>query len=278
MRDECAMWMNGTGATFRDGHTKSANDGGFTSQGRQDRAVYETLFKSLRGPQGVYVDLASNHYKRISNTYFFDKCLGWRGVCFEPNPIYHRDIQKHRSCNLVKTCVSDSTARQLMILPKDQWMGGLGGIGGGKLADYRSSRNLLTQQKRRTMQINMSCVLLGAELAKHSIRHVDFMSLDVEGHEAKVLRSVDLKNVRINHILCEDGCEMLTKLGYKKHVPKIMGHTGDIIYSHPAALEMLTSQPGGLESCVFPRKWKDTKATRGRVSYSSYATGSMVCS
>ena len=72
--------------------------------------------------------------------------------------------------------------------------GGLG-IGGGKLADYRSSRHLLTQQKRRADQ---HVVRTTWRRWQNTASDVDFMSLDVEGHEAKVLR---VKKVRINHIL-----------------------------------------------------------------------------
>ena len=41
----------------------------------------------------------------LSNTFFFDKCLGWRGVCFEPQPQYHAPTRKSRSCHLVPHCV-----------------------------------------------------------------------------------------------------------------------------------------------------------------------------
>ena len=79
---ECAGWLNGTRGVYRDKHTRQANRGGFTSQFCQDRALFESVYaQSLGRRRGVYVDLASNHYKRISNTYFFDRCLGWRGVC-----------------------------------------------------------------------------------------------------------------------------------------------------------------------------------------------------
>ena len=44
----------------------------------------------------------------ISNTLFFDKCLGWRGVCFEPQTRYHGWIRRTRGCTLVPSCVLGS--------------------------------------------------------------------------------------------------------------------------------------------------------------------------
>ena len=55
----------------------------------------------------VYVDLATNDAKYDSNSFFFDRCLHWRGLCIEPNPIYHPKIQKIRRCKLERTCISD---------------------------------------------------------------------------------------------------------------------------------------------------------------------------
>ena len=93
--DECQGWLNNTRGVYRDEFAGAgrAYTGGYTSQYRQDRAMHEHLFANMS--HGVYLDVAANHYKRISNTYFYDRCLGWRGLCVEPNPIYHEDLRAH---------------------------------------------------------------------------------------------------------------------------------------------------------------------------------------
>ena len=78
--DECAGWLNGSLDTYHDAHTRSWSPGGYTSQFRQDKILFNTLFRN-RTNRGIYLDIASNHYKRISNSYFYDRCLGWQGVC-----------------------------------------------------------------------------------------------------------------------------------------------------------------------------------------------------
>ena len=248
---ECQGWLDGTGKTYRDKSTRVATEGGFTAQGRQDRAMFETLFMDRGENQGagggVYVDLAANHYKRISNTYFYDQCLGWRGLCFEPNPIYHKDIERYRTCSLIKTCVSNTTEQKRLILPNHQWEGGLGGIGGGKLAYYRKPVVGLT--------LDLNCVTLGEELARRSIDHVDMLSLDVEGHEEQVLGGINFAMVRIDHIVCEAGCESLLSQGYVKHVPKLMGETGDIVYTHPSVFKARRHHLVQMKSCVHPKTW-----------------------
>ena len=41
---------------------------------------------------GYYVDLASNDYKKWSNTYVLDLFNYWKGVCIEANPQYYENI------------------------------------------------------------------------------------------------------------------------------------------------------------------------------------------
>jgi len=52
-------------------------------------ALPQLLLPHIPYSQGTYLDIGSNHPLQRSNTYFFDKCLGWRGVCVEPNTKYH---------------------------------------------------------------------------------------------------------------------------------------------------------------------------------------------
>ncbi len=52
------------------------------------------------------------------------------------------------------------------------------------------------------------CVSLGSILQTFSISHIDFFSLDVEGAELEVLRTLDLSAVRFNIIVVEqDGLD-----------------------------------------------------------------------
>ena len=72
VRDECAMWMNGTELPSG-GHTKSANDGGFFCRAARSR-VYETPSKASEGLK-VYMSTGIKSYNGFEH-YFFDKCLG----------------------------------------------------------------------------------------------------------------------------------------------------------------------------------------------------------
>jgi hypothetical protein len=194
--EECQGWLNGTLDTYQDPSERAGREsasGGFTSQNRQDRLLFESLFRRL-GRQGVYADVAANHFKRISNTYFYDVCLGWRGLCVEPNRIYWPELRSERSCTLIPWCASDSTAEVELLLPEkvrgSSWLGGLGGIGNGSIGKqllrpdgtFRTRHSLSWYKPSQWHHERMRCVRLADEFARLQMTHVDFMSLDVEGH------------------------------------------------------------------------------------------------
>ena len=54
----------------------------FPSQVGQDEFI-SSLFRQKLG--GYYVDLASNHWKKLSNTFALEKVYRWDGLCIEPN-------------------------------------------------------------------------------------------------------------------------------------------------------------------------------------------------
>merc|ERR1712216_297635 len=43
----------------------------------------------------------------MGNTAFFDKCLGWRGVCVEPNPFLGSFLRAYRGCQVFQNCVDE---------------------------------------------------------------------------------------------------------------------------------------------------------------------------
>ena len=208
--EECSGWVTGTLETYNNAALLQkgirAQRGGFTSQYRQDKVVWSHHFINRSGPQYHYLDLAANHYKQLSNTYFFDRCLGWSGTCVEPNPIYHEALRKNRSCRVVPHCVSNST-EEIDFMAGDEHVGLFGSIDGqSPLAEVLRSK---------AKMIRMRCLQLQTILAEGNIDHIDFMSLDVEGHEEFVLKSIDFSKVRIDYILCESHCfNVLPLLGY----------------------------------------------------------------
>jgi FkbM family methyltransferase len=117
-----------------------------------------------------------------SNTYFLEQCLGWRGLCIEPNPVHHERIRAERKCTLVPNCVSDAAKTIEMILPD--------GFHGGAARVVKEQRDLAVGWGKKPVQ--MECRTLRSILHEHKVKHIDFMSLDIEGHEPEAMSTLKL--------------------------------------------------------------------------------------
>lgn len=134
----------------------------YMAQAHQDWYIYHNLFKNL-GRKGVFVDVGANDALYCSNTLFFEKCLGWSGVAFEPQERYHEGWETHRPLTtLYPNCVSLRPKTGIRIV---------GEAGKGAVVEGGGSIRC----------VNLKDKVKGKE--------VDFMSVDVEGFEAEVMRS-----------------------------------------------------------------------------------------
>ena len=64
----------------------------YYSQCKQDQYINESFFKGK--DSGVFVDIGAHNGISLSNSYFFEKELGWNGVCIEPMPEVYSELKK----------------------------------------------------------------------------------------------------------------------------------------------------------------------------------------
>ena len=152
------------------------------SQHWQDWVLFHNFFRHKRHwGTGFYVDFGTNHPEYISNTIFFDKCLGWKGLCIEMQEKYHAAIKEKRSCTLVPSCVLGAGGNF-----------SFSGDGGG--ASIRSDG----QGER------VSCLGIQQVLEKYNFpNRFDFLSIDIEASEPSVLRCWDFDVVQPKVVLIE---------------------------------------------------------------------------
>jgi FkbM family methyltransferase len=155
--DRASVWMSGQG---------------------QDWWVWYNHARFL-SKRGVYVDLAANDAIWRSNTYFFDVCMRWHGLLIEPNRVHHSLYARERSGVLVPVCVSSSTKNVSFAF-------GLGWRGGSSRVVETASGG----DEGGTVS-TIQCRPLSTIFAEHAVRHVDVLSLDIEGHEVEGLSNYD---------------------------------------------------------------------------------------
>lgn len=208
------------------------------SQMRQDYYVYTKHFSKLKR-RGIYMDVAAHDPVHISNTFFMDACLGWSGVCVEANPGFLGALYKRRSCALVPTCVSDRDDKGVTFALHS----GLSGV-------LETNKNVEAWKKKgiQVPTIKQTCTTMASVASKHRIKTVDYLSLDVEGHELLVLKGFDWDNIIVNVMTIETTPDSLPPIedflaskGYERHMADIEGARNgnlheDAIFLHPTVV------------------------------------------
>lgn len=193
----------------------------FYSQVGQDRYVFETFFRDKKN--GVFLDIGAHDGIDKSNTYFFEKTLGWTGICVEPIPEVFERLKNNRKCICVNAGVSDKSGKATF------WkIEGYSEMLSGLEENYNEQhkeriRREIDQHGGRLTEMEIEIKDINSLLEMHNIRQVDYCSIDVEGSEEKLLSVLDPERVDIQVFTVENNyrSESLRKLmrskGYKLH-------------------------------------------------------------
>ena len=159
----------------------------FTSQFGQDSTLL-TLYAGAGAAHAarMYVDVGANAPRELSNTWFLDKCLGWRGVCIEANPELAAALRRDRSCVVVNKCASASM-QELSFVPS--------GVAGHITTSGAANSGEGT--------IRVPCAPLARILREVGVDRVDFMTMDIEGSEMPALRDFPWDELPVDTLMIE---------------------------------------------------------------------------
>ena len=136
-----------------------------------------------------------------SNTLLFERCLNWRGMLVEANPVawealkiagrtHSHLVHASPSCNLTSLPLSSNLLRGESFTPMVKMEG----------HSYTSSA-ITTGDAPKGLDV--PCVPLTAILASVGMGRIDFFSLDVEGSEELVLSTLDFQAIDVPLMLVE---------------------------------------------------------------------------
>jgi FkbM family methyltransferase len=169
----------------------------FSQQG-EDIALFHVMQDVLRVAAPTYLDIGAADPVRGNNTYLL-YCTGGRGVLVEPNPAYVEKLRLRR--------------------PKDVVVAAGVGVGAEREADYyeirgRPSLNTFSPQVVEDLRaelggdpvervVKMPLVPVNELIATHLGRAPDLLSIDVEGLDLAILRTLDFASWRPGAIIAE---------------------------------------------------------------------------
>ncbi|WP_443937986.1 FkbM family methyltransferase [Pedobacter sp. MW01-1-1] len=192
----------------------------YYSQNGQDFIIDQEIFDKQR--DGYFVEIGAHDGIKYSNTYFFEKERGWKGICIEANPKIYPSLVKNRNCYTLNTCIS-TTAKieDFLCLPgKLEMLSGLTSQF-SKSHLSRIEREML-KHNETSENLSIECLTFGEVIERFKVQHIDYLSIDTEGSELSILKSIDFNKISISVISAEntyknsENSEYLKLHGYKK--------------------------------------------------------------
>jgi FkbM family methyltransferase len=208
----------------------------FHSQQAQDEFVFSVFFPKTR--DGFFVDIGAHDGVSYSNSLFFERELGWRGVCVEPIPEVFEKLKNNRRCACVQACVDEKPGRVRFtkITGYGEMLSGI-----SEKYDPRHLERIgqtVQREGGRIEEIEVESISPGVLLDAHAIHRIDVLNIDTEGNEWTILKCWPFTRIKPRVILVENNYgdfrnrEFLASHGYR--LVKTLGD--DIFHLGPLSL------------------------------------------
>jgi len=158
--------------------------------------------KLLKGRRnGVFLECGAADGETHSNSLFFEIHRNWTGILIEANPTRLRSlIRRNRNAFVVRSCLSVTTKPQMarFTMPR----GGGGGLS-SSLESKIMKRFKIWSRSSVLPEIYVQCFPLTSILDALNVHHIDYLSLDVEGAEIEILKTVDWTKLTVDVLTIE---------------------------------------------------------------------------
>jgi len=194
--DVCLLTTSSS--TGKRGDYEPGEDGSY-AQNYQDTWV-ASLAKHNAWTDGFFLDLGAFHGTQCSNTAFLERSLNWNGICVEPMP----EGFESRRCMLVSRALSDVGGQDVQLQ------------GSGQRRSIallqKPTRTITARQLLDCASLDATApVPLGADctgVGQLKVPNfINFVSLDIEGHEISVLTTFPWDKFQVGAWIVENAVD-----------------------------------------------------------------------
>ena len=165
------------------------------SQFGEDKFLYNLFEKNY---VGKYLDVGCFHPTKHNNTSLFYK-NGWQGINIDLNPLTIDlfNFMRPNDININTAVSSEESEKTLFFLSENNTQNTLSE---NQLLFLKKHHNLRDEE---IIKKKIQTRRLDKILEENNFDNIDFMNLDVEGHELEVLKTINFKKTKLKYICIE---------------------------------------------------------------------------
>lgn len=147
--------------------------------------------------KSFFIEFGASDGIFCSNTYILEKFFLWDGILAEPSKFWQKKIKKNRKCKVFYGAISTQSKKKINFYEN---------ISPGLSSLFCSKKNFVKSYKVNTLSIN--------DLLKKykSPKNIDYLSIDTEGKEYEIIKSLNFKKYRPKIITIEHNYKSDKKL------------------------------------------------------------------
>ena len=175
----------------------------FYSQFGQDVFLEKNIFNGYKN--GFFMDVGSHDGVSINNTLYFEKNNNWTGINVEPiKTVYDKLVINRPNCININCAVSnnDGTSEFVCNTGYTEMLSGLKNNYDSRHLQRLETENIQTDSKTEIITVNTKRFETICD--ENNIKHIHYLSIDVEGAEFEVIKSINFNKVFIDIIEFEN--------------------------------------------------------------------------
>mgnify|MGYP001166862571 CR=1 FL=1 len=170
----------------------------YLSQAGQDKIIKDHFFKGKK--DGFFVEIGAYDGLRGSNCFHFEKFLNWKGIAIEASPIQFEALKKNRKCEVINEAIS-SSVKDVEFVEVTEGLTQMSGINNDVFK--KNNESLISKDTRSKTKNTVIRTTTFDKIIPEGTK-IDYLSIDIEGEELDLLKSINFNNYEINVISVEN--------------------------------------------------------------------------
>jgi len=169
----------------------------YPSQAGQDKIIKEVFFNNKRN--GFFIEIGAYDGIIGSNCYHFERFLNWNGIAIEASNIQFEKLKKNRKCKLLNDAISEEV-KEVQFMEVIEGLTQMSGINNNF---FERNLNIISNnQASKIKSFNIKTITFDQVVSKNF--DIDYLSIDIEGGEMALLKSINFNDYEIKVISVEN--------------------------------------------------------------------------